>query len=418
IGVIAEKFSDYGNYMDEYDKKNDDDILYHLGSRTPYRFNANMDITDAKKRTCPTKIWMFIRHGTNYPSKNEINNMNNRLSLIQELVLDAHEDDSDALGTLRDEELEVFDEWVPMIEDITKEKHLTAEGERENIGLAQRMQKRYPTIFKPKFSNQTYKFRYTNSQRALRSAQAFAEGLFNNSKNVHLPPPNEKEMEILQFYSKCTKWRNEVDDNLNSLKERNLFENSEIVKEAVEDININLGLKEDELSLDDIMLMYKACGFETAWNDSLISPWCLPFDLDTIKVFEYIGDLRQYWFSGYGYKINYQQACPAFNDMIKFFENKNTPRTATLYFTHSGALLKLLTLLGLDHDKEHLLHSNYMSNSERKYRTSAFDNFASNIAFILHGCKSKQKVTVRQNEYIIRLPACPKTDSCDLSIIK
>ncbi|GJQ73414.1 hypothetical protein Trydic_g13778 [Trypoxylus dichotomus] len=416
ICVIAEMYDD-DNYEegDISDAEDENDILYHLGSRTPYRFNANVDITDAKKETCPRKIWMFIRHGSIYPTKNEIKDMNNRLSIIQEMILDAHEGGG---GVLAEEELELFDEWVPMIEDITKEKYLTLEGERENIQLAQRMQKRYPTILKSKFSNATYKFRHAGSDRTQRSAQAFAKGLFGKIKNVYLPRPTKEELQILKFYAKCTKWRNEVDDNLESLKERDLFETSETVKRAVEDTNMKLGLRDDDLSLEDVKLMYKVCGFETAWNESLISPWCLGFNTETVEVFEYITDLRQYWFSGYGYEINYRQACSTFNDMIKFFDDKNTTRRATLYFSNSGALLKVLSLLGLDRDKKRLLHSNYEANSNRKYRTSAFDNFASNIAFILHGCKNKQKVTVRQNEYIIRLPVCPKTDSCSLSAIK
>jgi len=34
---------------------------------------------------------------------------------------------------------------------------------------------------------------------------------------------------------------------------------------------------------------------------------------------EYAEDLDNYWVDGYGYQINYQQACPTLKDMFNFF---------------------------------------------------------------------------------------------------
>lgn len=36
--------------------------------------------------------------------------------------------------------------------------------------------------------------------------------------------------------------------------------------------------------VDDIVLMYVACGFETAWNKRSKSPWCSPISENNFKV--------------------------------------------------------------------------------------------------------------------------------------
>lgn len=97
---------------------------------------------------------------------------------------------------------------------------------------------------------------------------------------------------------------------------------------------------------------------------------------------EYAEDLKYYWVDGYGYELTYKQACPAFNDMIQFLENKDDYPTAALYFTHSGTLLKMLGHLGLYHDNAPLLHTEYDKNLNRKFVVSKIDPFANNLAFV------------------------------------
>lgn len=96
---------------------------------------------------------------------------------------------------------------------------------------------------------------------------------------------------------------------------------------------------------------------------------------------EYAEDLKYYWLDGYGYEITYKQACPVFNDMLQFLESDDDYPLATLYFTHSGSLLKLLSHLGLYHDQKQLLHTDYEKNANRKFLVSKIDPFGSNLAF-------------------------------------
>lgn len=71
---------------------------------------------------------------------------------------------------------------------------------------------------------------------------------------------------------------------------------------------------------DDIILMYTACTFETAWYKFQYSPWCSIFDESQLKIMEFYYDLKHFWNDGYGFGINYQQACPAIKDMIDHLE--------------------------------------------------------------------------------------------------
>lgn len=55
------------------------------------------------------------------------------------------------------------------------------------------------------------------------------------------------------------------------------------------------------------------------------------------------------------------------------------------YFTHSGTILKLLTLLGVAKDDQYLTHNLFsLYADDRAWRTGIIDTFASNIAFILY----------------------------------
>jgi len=69
--------------------------------------------------------------------------------------------------------------------------------------------------------------------------------------------------------------------------------------------------------------------------------------------------------------------------MFVFFSSSSEEErraNATLYFTHSGTLLKLLAHLGLARDNKPLTPKHFAS--ERRWRTSQIDAFATNLAFL------------------------------------
>lgn len=64
------------------------------------------------------------------------------------------------------------------------------------------------------------------------------------------------------------------------------------------------------------------------------------------------------------------------------FSKERFPKIS-VYFTHSGTLLKILAHIGLYKESEHLTAQNYLKMAKRKWRTSLIDSFASNLAFVL-----------------------------------
>ncbi|KAF5269596.1 hypothetical protein FQR65_LT05934 [Abscondita terminalis] len=388
--------------------------MYHLGTKTPYRLVANKDDREFNHEgvngCIPHKIWMVVRHGTRNPTASFIERMQDRLPEIRDLIIDNNAEPNDRL---RHSDLDAFRKWKVKIQ-VADEKKLTHEGENEMVLLAERMQSRFPSIFSPIYSNTSY-FVSTSTQRTKASARSFAVGLFGRQtvKDVWLPK-TPKHDPTLRFYKLCSRWQYEVKNNPDSLLERKKFEKTHHMVDVVTSMNkaLNLG---DELTIDDIYLMYLMCAFDTAWNKKRKSPWCSVFSSKSITVTEFAEDLKYYYRDGYAYELTYKQACKMFNDAISYFEDKSKFPRATLYFTHSGTLLKLLAHLGLYKDDEHLKHTHYES-FDHKWKVSKIDPFGTNVAFVLFKCNSTQKVAVFHQERLMKLPN--GEEICDFDAFK
>ena len=87
-------------------------------------------------------------------------------------------------------------------------------------------------------------------------------------------------------------------------------------------------------------MMYTMCSFDKAWRPKELSPWCAVFSRDdlevtnhinlknngtmnlsfnAIQVLEYREDLEYFYEDGYGFSVNYEQACVPLNDVFKIF---------------------------------------------------------------------------------------------------
>lgn len=66
-------------------------------------------------------------------------------------------------------------------------------------------------------------------------------------------------------------------------------------------------------------------------------------------------------------------------------KNPQSNRKGTFYFSHSEMIVPTTVKLGLNQDGAPLLHNNYEKmKSNRKWRLSLFDSFASNIIAVLY----------------------------------
>ncbi|KAF2903049.1 hypothetical protein ILUMI_03146 [Ignelater luminosus] len=388
---------------------------FHLGTKTPYRFVANTMPERMDYPGCePQKLWFLVRHGTRTPSIDLIENMKERLPEIRDLILENNPKPSERL---RNSDLYALRKWKLKI-DSTKEKILAHEGEDEMIDLAERLQMRFPSLLPSTYSNTTYYFKYTKSQRTKASAKYFAAGLFGRQsvRDVWYPTPSKKDP-VLRFYKLCSKWKDEVKDNPESVREKQLFENSSHMLKAIEAMNYELKFKDNQrLSLEDVHLIYMTCAFETAWYRKNKSPWCSALTSEVAKVMEFTEDLKYYYRDGYGYEITYKQACVTFNDMLNHLESTSQYPKSTVYYTHSGTLLKMLSHMGLYNDSKPLTHKDF-DQSGNKWRVSKIDSFGTNLGFILYRCDQKYKVLTLHQEHVVHLPSCEE-ELCDLDQIK
>uniref|UniRef100_A0A6P7FWI8 Multiple inositol polyphosphate phosphatase 1 n=1 Tax=Diabrotica virgifera virgifera TaxID=50390 RepID=A0A6P7FWI8_DIAVI len=388
----------------------------HLAQMTPYRIVSNKSFDRIEYRGCtPKKIWMMVRHGTRNPKYSVIEQMLARLPEIRKLLVESTSLPNDHV---KNRDLDLLRKWKLTL-DVDDKNKLTHEGEEEMLVLAERMQSRFPELFDEVYSNTSYKFKYTHSQRTLRSAYFFAAGLFGKAtaKDVWFPAPLRKDP-ILRFYKLCDKWNVEVKKNPAALREVTIFENGPEMAKLVKEVNKNLALEDNEVNKDDVLLMYQMCAFETAWNKKRKSPWCALFTGENLKVLEYLRDLKYYWQDGYGHELSYKQACPAFRDMSNFLQTKTRFPRVNVYFTHSGTLLKMIAHVGLYKDEEHLTAKNYDTARDRKWRTGLLDTFGTNLAFVAFECGRDTKILTMHQENIVRLPACPNTDLCSLKTFR
>lgn len=82
------------------------------------------------------------------------------------------------------------------------------------------------------------------------------------------------------------------------------------------------------------------------------------------------------------------------------------------YFSHSGAMAKLLARWGLYNDTLAPTASNFAFQSGRQWSTSRMQNFGVNMVFVLFQCElNTYKVQLYVNERLTHLPGCA-TDTC------
>lgn len=77
--------------------------------------------------------------------------MRNHLTNIRDQIIEKQFD-----GKLCDSDIELFRQWEPNLNE-NESKHLVLEGTDELIGLAERIQSRFPSIISDIYNNNTFK---------------------------------------------------------------------------------------------------------------------------------------------------------------------------------------------------------------------------------------------------------------------
>lgn len=196
----------------------------------------------------------------------------------------------------------------------------------------------------------------------------------------------------------------------------------------IKDVDSRLGFN-DSLKLKELELVYEICRYEQAWKINVTSPWCSVttwfllsffdhkcffFQLLTpsqIRIFEYREDLKYFYKSSHGSKINKIIPCAIIQNLFAQFKS-NLPKV-TAYFTHSAVIQQMLTALDALKDEQPLKADNLNQMFTRKWKTSSICPFAANIAVIKYDCPNETKVKFFLNEQILKLDWCSTNGVCD-----
>lgn len=387
---------------------NDTDRYHQFATKTPYNYSrGHFSSLDLVPDGCvAVQAWHLIRHGTRYPDKDDTEHFVLELPGMQTSVLKAHEKGQ---GELCEGDLSLLSGWSLGIINTSWASILAPEGELEMEGLASRYKVALPSLFDQQFSNDSFKFRHTASQRTKASATAYSKGLFDDA-SIYIPPALDPDP-LLKFYDMCEKYKVEVEDNPAARREGHLFWEGPEVGKVVDSVSHRLGIP---CTRGELKLLYDACRFYQAWQPAQPSPWCVAFTPHDLQVLEYYYDLEEYYTAGFGHNINTAMACPPLQDVYQHFSNAvwrgQGPR-GIFYFTHSKAVISVMSRLGLYRDRAPLTHRHM--NPRRLWRTSQHGSFATNLAFTLSICnQNRWWVSVATSEQMAALEGCEGPRGC------
>ncbi|XP_056386015.1 multiple inositol polyphosphate phosphatase 1 isoform X2 [Hyla sarda] len=400
-------------------------LAYYFGTKTRYEevnpfLQANPRLVTRKQDllpdTCtPLQIVSVIRHGTRYPTKQQIKKLKKMYNLIEE-------------STSSSELVKELQNWNMWYED-WMDGQLVKKGEEDMKNLAYRLASLFPSLFtSDKFLKCKMSFTTSSKHRCVDSTKAFINGLAHTY--FKLPIPTEEELDnelcrspvvndtLMRFFDHCEKFVAQVEDNDTALHEVDKFKEGPEMKTVLQKISNLLGIPEHKLSADLIQVAFFTCSFELAINNVVNSPWCHLFDEEDAKVLEYLNDLKQYWKRGYGFDINSRSSCNLFQHIFQHLdkavsESKSSEHISTpvvMQFGHAETLLPLLALMGLFKDEKPLMADNFSTHLDQKFRSGRIVPYASNLVFVLYHCelaespKEEYQVQMLLNENLLPFP--------------
>lgn len=394
------------------------------GTKTVYgEVNGKNTLSQLNVKGCVPKVfYLFCRHATRYPDKDDINKMIKFFPILKEKILN----NSVSNGVkMCKEDLQNLKNWNEQLKPDFDNK-MSETGENETLLLAQRFQAQFPTLLGGDYSPEKFVFEFTSRERTKATAESFAEGLFG--KKIYFDDDDEPN-DMLQFHKECKTMQKNCKDKSSNLTEIENFQNGTLMQQVINSISTRIGVS---LTYDEIKLIGKACAFGYALKTG--DTWCSLFSKDELKVLEFDDDIDDYYKDAYGNKINFKQACPVVEILMDLFGtfNNTSESKALMQFSHAGGIKKVYSLFGLFEDEEPLKADSFCSQQNRKWRSSYIAPFTTNLAIVLYECDMQKKIAAFHNEIPIKLDGCseilcpydefykkynPISENCDLKKI-
>jgi multiple inositol-polyphosphate phosphatase/2,3-bisphosphoglycerate 3-phosphatase len=410
----------------DYCYAKDEQPYLNFATKTAYQivFGKGNNQQHRVPECSPIQFWSINRHGTRYPSARSINRLRQLSRVHDEIIKNYDERRSfPDKGRLCPEDLDLFRRWRwnETVND-RNSNALTSQGIMDMKFLARRYASKFEDLMREPYSENTYSFQYTDTDRTHDSYQAYIEGLFkNNAYQVHANVFNTDR--LIKPTKSCNAWIRNVEENPETLNEYMRFKHMQEYQQMVRDVFRRLGFR---YSLNDSVIsdMYDMCRYEKSWDLDRPSPWCMVFNKEQLKLLEYAEDLKYYYKGGYGNELNGKVGCPPLKDLYEKFEatvnsGNNNGNKVTVFFTHSITIQTFLTAMGIAKDYQPLTAENYYQQQRRKWRTSTIDPVASNLAAVLYECRGgeRHRVMFFLNEVPVEYPEC-SVGLCNWSTVK
>ena len=393
-----------------------------FSTKTPYKFEENLSTKIHRPEGCvASQLNMVIRHGTRYPSANDIIKIDKMLDKMKGFT-----SDKEFVTQLSRLGIALVNPY-----SVAEEKELAVVGDLEMYNIGSRFRQRLPELFTGTFKMTDFKFRSTCKPRCSQSASAFAMGFLEGygpiGRDKYQPIPLEmkpcKEDKTLRFFDMCGKYEKDVVDNKTAMIEVDKFLNGSEVANVVQKVRRKLKLdgKSESLAPGDVKMMFLLCAFAVGIsNTGIDKEWCGLFDHEDFSVMEYLLDLKSYYKRSSAFNITYESSCPLLRAMLYSMQAKIDKNMTSKSFAgiirsaHGETLIPLYALMDLFVDKKHLMADNYEEMRSRQFRGARIAPFAGNIAIVLYNCKNHtNKVQLYSNERLIRFPCCKSEVDCD-----
>ena len=316
---------------------------------------------------------------------------------------------------------------------------ITPVGFNETEAIARRFKSLYPQLFNATASK--IELGVTGKLRTAQTLLAFMKHLDNFDNQVcklsdfpkigAAKEDTEKKLKAIQadtcFNGLTSKYKNDKLDFHNECKKYHKREqviydfglrDSKRTQSIAESISKRLKLsKTSQLDVNETKAIYDTCRYESAFDSSRSSIWCNLFEEKELKFYEYLNDIGDFYNDAYGETQHFREACPITTDIMRRMMDEQQKKQSTaggqlesnFYFTHSSVIQKLIAAsVDLSRDSAYSEKS-VMENlgrgsvpKERLWQTSLLSPFSANIAFSLYECpvKSQQLPNELNTEFV------------------
>lgn len=400
----------------------DEDPYLLFGTKTAYIFSNRGLPNSNRAHDVPgceaVAFWLLNRHGSTKPQAGELDELHG-LTNLRDNVVNNYKN-----GNFRNTNHRICTSDVNLLErwawnprhNATFAGDLTSDGYMNTQQLAQAWRQKYPGMLTDNRHN--YLFKFVNDQLSSTSFRAFSEGLLHSlADGYDLPKDNDEK--TLRPYKFCDAWTKNVEENPETLAQREIFESKREYKEMLTNVSQRLGFNYD-MEAGVVRAVYQMCRYNKAWDVAQISPWCAAFTKEDLKRLEYAEDLETYFKYGPGTDLNRQVGCAYVKDMITFFKkhvDSETPQQprASIHLTEAAALMLAINALGARADAAPLTGDNFRAAAaRRRWAGSALAPYNGNLAAVLYKCtlngnfqiNDKYQVLFLENEKPISLEGC------------